>query len=256
MSAPVICLGQQPCGFFPKRFLVAKILTAWRMQSEMGGEIVFFYHDSDHDPRETRTILRHRKTDEPAQLNFAFENKTQKKFSPLYAKRIPDGWKEKTISQLPNYIDHGLIDKFKESSSNNVSDFCLDIYRSMGLLEGIKVMRSSDPEFRRAACDIDDYFVDVPYDNEIVRARHVDDGFKLHEGGNAYIDLPGSPFTKEQISPTRDSRLLWMQSVIKCTHYVSGAGEQAYLKKEEAPEIEFVTRDEIERSDEAYTELH
>ena len=47
-AAPVICFGQQPCGFFPKRFLVAKIQTARRLQAELGGEIVFFYHDSDH----------------------------------------------------------------------------------------------------------------------------------------------------------------------------------------------------------------
>ena len=46
-----------------------------------------------------------------------------------------------------------------------------------------------------------------------------------------------------------------MQSVIHCTHYVAGAGEQAYLRQEEAPEITFVRRDDIERSDEAFTEL-
>ena len=62
MDYPIICFGQQPCGFFPKRFLVAKILTARRLQAELGGEIVFFYHDSDHDPRETKTALRHRRT--------------------------------------------------------------------------------------------------------------------------------------------------------------------------------------------------
>ena len=88
-TTPVICFGQQPCGFFPKRFLIAKIQTARRLQAEIGGEIVFFYHDSDHDPRETRTLLRHRKTGERAQLNFTFENRLQRKFSPLYLKRIP-----------------------------------------------------------------------------------------------------------------------------------------------------------------------
>jgi hypothetical protein len=81
MTAPIICFGQQPCGFFPKRFLFAKIWTALRLQSEIGGEIVYFFHDSDHDPRETRTVLRHRKTNEPAQLNFAFKNNIQRKFS-------------------------------------------------------------------------------------------------------------------------------------------------------------------------------
>ena len=60
MAAPIICFGQQPCGFFPKRFLYAKIVTARQLQQEIGGEIVFFFHDSDHDPRETITILRER----------------------------------------------------------------------------------------------------------------------------------------------------------------------------------------------------
>jgi hypothetical protein len=255
MSSPIICFGQQPCGFFPKRFLVAKIQTARRLQSEIGGEIVFFYHDSDHDPRETRTTLRHRTTNEPAQLNFAFENKTQRKFSPLYVKRIPAGWQEKTAAQLPNYIGHPLIEIFKKASAPTVADFCLEMYRAMGLLEDIKIVRSSSPELRRAACDISDFFVDVPHDGEIVRARFANQVLKLHEGGEVFETLPATTFTKEQISPARDSRLLWMQSVLHCTHYIAGEGEQAYLRKEEAPEITFLTRETTERSDEAYIEI-
>jgi hypothetical protein len=45
-----------------------------------------------------------------------------------------------------------------------------------------------------------------------------------------------------------------MQSVIHCTHYVAGASEQDYLKKDDAPEITYVVRDTIERADEAYVE--
>jgi len=33
---PVICFGQQPCGFFPRRFLFAKFQTARRLQAEHG----------------------------------------------------------------------------------------------------------------------------------------------------------------------------------------------------------------------------
>ena len=253
-DAPVICFGQQPCGFFPKRFLVAKILTARRLQQEIGGEIVFFYHDSDHDPRETQTVLRHRKTNEPAILNFAFANKVQRKFSPLYLKRIAPDWQAKTELQLPNYVEHGQIDLFKRVSANTVADFCLEMYRLMGLLEGIRVVRSSDPALRRAACDIPEFFADVAYAGEVVRARFTGDGFQLHEGGNSFITLPMFPFTKAQVSPTRDTRLRWMQSVIHCTHYVAGAGEQAYLRREDAPEINYVQRDAIDRSDEAWTE--
>jgi hypothetical protein len=255
MSSPVICFGQQPCGFFPRRFLLAKMETARRLQKEIGGEIVFFYHDSDHDPRETRTVLRHRKTNEPALLNFTFENKIQRKFSPLYHKRVPAGWQEKTALQLPNYIERPLIEIFKGVSDSTVADFCLEMYRAMHLLKGIKVVRSSSPDFRLAACEISDFFVDIPYDGEIVRARFSDDAFKLHEGGDRFVTLPSATFGKEQVSPTRDSRLRWMQSVIHCTHYIAGAGEQEYLLKTDAPEIEFLTRDSTERSDEAYTEV-
>ena len=70
----------------------------------------------------------------------------------------------------------------------------------------------------------------------------------------ATVTLPAVAFGKEQISPARDSRLRWMQSVLHCTHYVAGAGEQAYLCAADAPEITFVHRDPIDRSDEAYTD--
>jgi hypothetical protein len=45
-----------------------------------------------------------------------------------------------------------------------------------------------------------------------------------------------------------------MQSVLHCTHYVAGAGEQAYLRKDDAPDVIFVNRDPIDRPDEAYCE--
>ncbi|HEX3800794.1 MAG TPA: hypothetical protein VH413_19020 [Verrucomicrobiae bacterium] len=255
MNSPVICFGQQPCGFFPKRFLVAKIQTARRLQSEIGGEIVFFFHDSDHDPRETKTALRHRKTNEPAHLNFAFANKTQRKFSPLHLKQIPPDWQKKTALQLPNYVEKPLIEMFESVSASNIADFCLEMYRRMGLLDGIRVVRSSDPELRRAACDIPDFFADVSHAGEIVRARFCGDCLKLHEGGNEFIVLPLQTFAKEQISPVRDTRLRWMQSILHCTHYIAGAGEQAYLRHEDAPEINFVVRDTIDRPEEAYVEL-
>jgi len=136
---PLIGFGQQPCGFFPRRYLVAKVRTARRLQAELGGEIVFFFHDSDHDPRETRTILRHRTTGQPAQLNFSFANRVQRKFSPLYLKRLPADWQGRTTLQLPNYVGHELIDLFKQTAATNVADFCLEMYRGMGLLEGLRV---------------------------------------------------------------------------------------------------------------------
>jgi hypothetical protein len=255
MSAPIICFGQQPCGFFPRRFLAAKIFTARRLQAELGGEIVFFCHDSDHDPRETQTTLRHRTTGAPHTLNFTFANKLQRKFSPLYAKRIPAGWQDNTARQLPAYVEPRWTEAFKQVAATNAADFCLAMYRAMGLLEGIRVARSSDPALRRAACDVPEYFVDVPHGDETVRARFVAGALQLHEGGDSFVTLPAVPFDKSQVSPARDTRLRWMQSVLHCTHYIAGAGEQAYLRKEDAPEITFVNRDPIDRADEAWTEI-
>ncbi len=257
MSAPIICFGQQPCGFFPRRFLAAKFFTARRLQAELGGEMVFFYHDSDHDPRETQTTLRHRKTGEPLTLNFAFASKVQRKWSPLFLKHIPPDWQANTARQLPAYIEARWVDAFKHVAATNVANFCLEMYRAMGLLEGMRVVRSGDPAVRRAACDVTEYFADVPHCGEIVRARLLNGTLRLHEGGDSHLTLPPlpAPLAKEQLSPTRDSRLRWMQSVIRCTHYIAGAGEQAYLNKADAPEITFVNRDPIDRSDEAYTDL-
>lgn len=251
-SQPIICFGQQPCGIFPRRFLFAKFQTARRLQAEIGGEIVFFYHDSDHDPRETQTILRHRKTGEPATLNFGYVNKVQRKWSPLYAKRLPPEWQPNTARQLGAYVEPKVTAWFNAVQATNVADFCLEMYRAMGLLDGIRVVRSGDAAVRTAACDIPDYFVDVPHAGETVRARVAGGELKLHEGGDHYVTVPMSSYIKAQISPARDTRLRWMQSVIHCTHYIAGAGEQAYLNKADAPEITFVARDPIERSDEAY----
>jgi hypothetical protein len=124
----------------------------------------------------------------------------------------------------------------------------------MGLIDCVRIVRSSDPAVRRAACEVEDFYVDVPYEGEIVRARWTGDCLKLHAGGDAFLTLPPDEFTKEQISPTRDSRLRWMQSVVRSTHYVAGASEQDYMRKEDAPEITYIPRDKIDRADEAYTD--
>jgi hypothetical protein len=254
MTAPRICFGQQPCGFLPRRYLAAKVSTARRLQAELGGEIVFFLHDSDHDPRETQTTLRLRRTGEPRTLNFTFENRLQRKFSPLYAKRVPPGWSANIGRQLPAFVDSRLVEAFKGVQGAFVADFCLEMYRRMGLLDGIRVVRSGDPEVRRRACDVGDFFVDVPHGGETVRARFAGGALQLDEGGGSFVALPSVSFEKSQISPARDARLRWMQSVVQCTHYVMGAGEQGYLRREDAPEVTYVIREAIDRPDEAFCE--
>jgi hypothetical protein len=78
---------------------------------------------------------------------------------------------------------------------------------------------------------VPEFFVDVPFEGEIVRARSMD-GTLSETCTKAAIpsSRAADAFTKEQISPTRDSRLRWMQSVVHCTHYIAGAGEKAYLR--------------------------
>ncbi len=252
MSTPVICFGQQPCGFFPKRFLWAKIVTARRLQGELGGEIVFFFHDSDHDPRETTTVLRELRSGREQSFNFEFANKIQKQFSPLYAKKVLPDWQAKVARQLPNFVAAELVEQFKAIEASNAADFCRAIYTGMGLLDGIRVERSSDPRFRQRAALIDDFFVDVSWEGETVRARHRDGKLLLHKGGNNYVELPPQPFEQTQISPARDTRLRWMQSVIQCTHYVAGAGEHQYLNEADAPGVTFVQREDVADSGLAY----
>jgi hypothetical protein len=252
VPSPIICFGQQPCGIFPRRFLYSKIQTALRLQRQIGGEIVFFYHDSDHDPRETMTILRDRRSGREHRINFKFANKLQREFSPLFAKRILAVWQEETARQLPNLVPRRWVDEFKSVQAGNVADFCLEMYRRLGLLEGVRISRSGDPEFRQRAVVIDDYFVDVPYEGEVVRARISPDGLLLHKGGDSYLRLPLQAHGAIQISPTRDTRLRWMQSVICCTHYVAGASEIKYLNTVDAPGVQFIARDEISESDRAY----
>jgi len=252
VSAPVIAFGQQPSGFFPKRFLVSKIWTAKRLQKEVGGEVVFFFHDCDHDPRETQTKLRSLKDGSVRSMNFTFENKLQKKFSPLCLKRVDPKWQANTARQLPNYVKPELVELFKSIAADNVADFCLEMYKGMGLLDGVRVVRSGDVAFREKAIQVDDFFVDVEFEGEVVRARKRGDGFALHQGGPQFLEVPVAEYGKGQVTPTRDTRLAWMQSVLRCTHYVAGASEIDYLNTEDAPEIEFVERDPIDRLDEAY----
>jgi hypothetical protein len=252
MTAPIICFGQQPCGFFPKRFLWAKIVTARRLQREVGGEIVFFFHDSDHDPRETATVLRDRRTGREQSFNFQFANKIQKQFSPLSAKQVLPDWQAKVARQLPNYVGPGLVEHFKAVEATSAADFCRAMYARMGLLDEIRLERSSDPEFRQRAVEIDDYFVDVSWEGETVRARYRDGKLLLHKGGDSHLELPPQPFDRTQVSPTRDTRLRWMQSVIHCTHYVAGAGERQYLNEADAPGVIFVQREEISDSNHSY----
>src|SRR6266404_2637010 len=221
MTSPIICFGQQPSGFFPKRFLVAKINTARALQKEIGGKLVFFYHDSDADYRETITVMRDRQTGAEARLNFTQENKLQKKFSPLYNKRVPAGWKQEIKKQLPRFVDQGAIDLFMSVDAKAVADFCLEMYSKLGLLEGIEVIRSSDKSFRQKAMNIADGFADVEYEGEIVRAKIEANKLSLHEGGERYTYLPKpDKIEKSQISPAASQRMEWMQSVVHSTHYI------------------------------------
>src|SRR5260370_12607392 len=254
MDHQIIWFGQQPCGFFPKGFLFAKIITARRLQKEIGGEIVFFFHHSDRDRRETNKVERDRRSGQDIALNFQFENRIQKQFSPLYAKRVLPDWQGKIARQLPSYVGPSLVEDFNKTQSSNVADFCLEMYKRMGLLEGLRVERSSAPEFRQRALAVPDYFVDMRYEGEIVRARYRDGKLLLHKGGDRFLEVPRGEFGAKEISPTRDTRFLWMHSVIRSTHYVASASTHHYINKVDAPEVKFIQRDEISDSGKAYTD--
>ena len=254
MTSPIICFGQQPCGFFPKKFLVAKISQARILQKNIGGKIIFFYHDSDADYRETITIMTDRQTRAEVRLNFTQENKIQKKFSPLYLKRIPSDWKAEILKQLPRFVEKDLIFLFESTDQKLLADFCLDMYKKMGLLDGIEIMRSSEKNFRLTAPELNtDYFADIPYEGEVVRAQLIDNKFQLHEGGGKYTVISSpAEILKDQKTPGRDQRFGWMNSVIKSTHYITGNAEFDYLKRDEFPNVEFIKREQIDNYDNAW----
>ena len=130
------------------------------------------------------------------------KTESSENFPRFTSNTLPPGWQDKTVLQLPNYVGHPLINVFKKISAANVADFCLEMYRGMGLLEGIRVVRSSDPAVRRAACDVLEYFVDVPYEGETVRARFTEGALTLHEGGDSFVTLPATtPFPRNKSVP-------------------------------------------------------
>ena len=244
---PIICFGQQPCGIFPKRFFVAKVHTARKLQQELGGRIVFFYHDADSDYRETVTVMRDKQSGELARLNFIATSKVQKKYTPFYLKKIPDTWKDEIKRQLPRFVDQELAGIIYDTDEQTVADFCLAVYTKLGLMDGIEVVRSGDKDIRARASELeDDYFADVLYEGEMVRARVQGGKIRLARGGGQFIDLPDQEIIKQQKSPPARKRFEWMQSVIHCTHYVMGEGERQYMDTDAHPEVEFIDRDTIE----------
>ena len=129
------------------------------------------------------------------------------------------------------------------------------MYRHMGLLDDIRVVRSSDPDFRRAACDIPEFFVDVPHEGEIVRARFMDGALKLHEGGDSFVTLPQTAFTK-RADQSHARYAAALDAVGRALHALHcRRGRKGLSSPGETPEITFINRDPIDRSDEAYTEL-
>jgi len=282
---PIICFGQQPNGFFPKGFFVDKIFTARKLQREIGGRIIWFCHDSDHDYRETITKIKTDRYPEGfVRLNINQPTKHEKLFTPLYQKRIKKGWREETANKLQPIIPKESWELFKsihtiqhdrhsgqseESPTNvgsrtqeiprqarddnktvgTVADFCIAMYRSMKLLEGIEIARSSDPLFRARALDIshEDHYIDIEYKGAIVHARTSPEGYFINHGGDVKEFIPSDlvprMLRKELLSPPRTNRFAWMQIALHCTHYIYGKGEAEYLDFKAFPEVTFIPRE-------------
>src|SRR5205814_9977149 len=112
------------------------------------------------------------------------------------------------------------------------------MYTRMGLLDGVRVDRSSAPQFRARAVAVSDYFVDQPYEGAIARARYRDGKLLLHKGRDRFLEIPGEDFGPKQISPARDTRVVWMHSVMRCTQHGSGASRQHSINKADAAQVQ------------------
>ena len=158
-ATPVICFGQQPCGFFPRRFLFAKISDGPAAPGR--------------DRRRDRLLLPRQRPRLPRDPDHAAPPQDRRAVPAQFRLRQPDP--AQVLAALPQARLARLARQHRRTSCRptstaagsrrsatspptNVADFCLEMYRRMGLLEGIRVARSSDPAFRRAACDVDDYY--------------------------------------------------------------------------------------------------
>jgi len=239
VSESIICFSQPPNGFFPIPLFVGKLSKARELKKQMGGKIVWFCHDSDNSYKATETQLIDKHSGVETSFNFSQENDIQKKFSPLYAKRIVRGWQEQLAEKLPNFIEINLIRLFLDVKSDTAAGFCIRMYQKMGLLEGVEIVRSSDPSVRRGATEVADFFVDTEYENETVSARFMGDSLKLVSLFEKDILLPLPPFNKEKISPSSDI-FTWIQSVMNCSHYIYGSEEKDYITPKDYPGVSFI----------------
>jgi Zn/Cd-binding protein ZinT len=260
---PIICFGQQPNGIVPKRFFMAKIRTARRLQETHGGRIVWFVHDSDHDHQETRTRLPDPNSpDGYTDFNFDVTSKTQRKWTPIARKEIDTNRMETIRTGLHHLTNDDVVNAFDSIEADYTGAFCVAMYEALNLLDGVERVHSFDPVIRGRATlydDADMYYYDTKYDGEIVRAAIHKDTLRLHHGGNTYTtverDIDGTELLrdKERISPGWKARFDWMQSVITCTHYVMGRSEANYLDGidlRDKPEL--VPRDQVDDADFAF----
>ncbi len=260
-SHNIICLGQQPNGFFPKGFFVDKILTARKLQAHIGGTIIWFCHDSDHDYRETITKIKtDRYPDGFVRLNINQPTKHEKLFTPLAQKRIKEGWQEETANKLQPIVAKEPWELFKSIKAITAADFCIAMYRGMGLLGQIEIARSSDPQFRARALDIshEDHYIDIEYKGALVHARTSPEGYFINHGGEVKEFIPSNLIPailpREKLSPPRTNRFAWMQSVLKCTHYIYGRGEKEYIDFSPWKDIQFIERNQSLDPDFAVTQ--
>ena len=103
------------------------------------GEIVYFCHDSDHDPRETRTILRHRATGEPRapELRLRQQAPAQVLAALRSSGSPPTGTPGRWPSSRTTWTRPSSTCSARPRR-RRVADFCLDMYRGMGLLDGMR----------------------------------------------------------------------------------------------------------------------
>ena len=256
MSAPVICFGQQPCGFFPRRFLAAKICTARRLQArDRRGDRLFLPRqrprpagDADHpappqDRRAARPQLRLREQ-APAQV------------VPALPQAGPAGVARADGAPASGLCRPALGRGLQRVQCADVADFCLEMYRAHGAAGG-HPRRPLERPGRSGARPATSRNTSSTCPTRGDGAGPVRRRRSAPARGRRFIpDLPRVRFEHGTNQPDPGlAAFAGCNRSSHCTHYVTGAGEQAYLRPADAPEVTFVHRDTIERSDEAYTDL-
>lgn len=241
MEKPIVCLSEQLSSFLPTKSLVRRIDAAKSLASRVGGKTILFIWDSWHRGTAETVLPGNRR------ISFEYYNNLQRDYTPFYLKNLDPVWWNRAKSKLDGIVPGKIINVLDNIKEDTAGNFCLKAYKKLGFLDNLEVVRSSDPEIRKKAKMFEDFYVEVSYKGEIVRARYTNRGFVLES--NPPVEIYKTDVVPGMVTPPDEKRFEWMDSIVSPSHYI--LGEKERVKESDFPWISFVRSRKTEQSDTA-----